>query len=391
MNFDTAEFRRSDGPEFHNAVSAWQDGITGDGSIIAVIDTGIDEDSPEFVGRIHPDSADVAGNRGIDALDDHGTNVALVAAAARDDTGVLGIAWDAQVLAIRADDPGSCGADTPQDPSLGGAFDDRSIAAGGDLAISAGADVVNISLGGSGASPMLLNAVARAATAGVVIVVSAGNGGDGSEPGIDPDQPDPFASSLLAAGNGNVIIVGSVDEDGTISDFANRAGNDAAYYLNARGEVICCVYEDGALFVETIGGQQFVTLFSGTSFSAPQVAGAVALLAQAFPNLTGQEIVAILLDTARDAGAIGTDAIYGRGILDIAAAIAPNGTTTLAGTGQSIALADNFAIGSSAMGDAAGGQAVSAIILDKYRRAYSFDLSGRLLGRSRGPAAHADG
>src|SRR3546814_2259365 len=46
----------------------------------------------------------------------------------------------------------------------------------------------------------------------ILIVVSAGNGGDGSEPGIDPNQPDPFASSLLAAGNGNVIIVGSIDE-----------------------------------------------------------------------------------------------------------------------------------------------------------------------------------
>ena len=263
---------------------------------------------------------------------------------------------------------------------MGCLFDDASIAAGIDLAVASGADVINISLGGGGASAAVTDAVARAAAAGVVIVVSAGNGGDGSEPGIDPNQPDPFATSLLDAGSGNVIIVGSVDENGEISSFTNRAGSGAAFFLNARGEAICCVYDNGEIFIENINGQDFVTLFSGTSFSAPQVAGAVALLAQAFPNLTGQEIVEILLDTARDAGATGIDAIYGRGILDIAAAIAPSGTTTLAGTGQSLALADNFAIGSSAMGDATGGQTVSAIILDKYQRAYSFDLSGRLRG-----------
>src|SRR3546814_11022468 len=73
----------------------------------------------------------------------------------------------------------------------------------------------------------------------ILIVVSAGNGGDGSEPGIDPNQPDPFASSLLAAGNGNVVIVGSIDENGAFSDFSNRAGSNATSFLTARGEAIC--------------------------------------------------------------------------------------------------------------------------------------------------------
>lgn len=376
-NFDTAEYRRSDGPEFHGAISAWQDGITGDGAIIAVIDTGIDQDSPEFTGRIHPDSADVAGNRGIDAEDDHGTNVALVAAGGRNNSGVLGIAFDAQILVLRADDPGSCGTDTPGDASTGCQFDDRNISAGIDRAVASGAAVINISLGGGAASPVLTNAVARASAAGVVVIVSAGNGGDGSEPGVDPNQPDPFATSLLNAGGNNVIIVGSVDENGVISDFANRAGNDAAFYLSARGEAICCVYENGQIFQDNDG---FVFLFSGTSFSAPQVSGAVALLAQAFPNLTAAEIVEILLDTARDAGIAGTDAVYGRGILDIAAAIAPAGTTTLAGTQNTLALADNFGLGSGAMGDAVGGQSLQAVVLDKYQRAYNYDLTTRLRG-----------
>ncbi|TRD11879.1 peptidase S8 [Erythrobacter insulae] len=376
-DFNTAEFRRSDGPEFHGVVEAWRQNFTGSGEIIAVVDTGADSDSPEFEGRLHPLSQDVAGNRGVDPEDDHGTNVALIAAAARDGTGVVGIAFDAQLLALRADSIGSCGTDTPDDPTLGCSFDDSNIAAGIQVAIDAGATVINLSLGGSAASRSVVDAVGRAASVGIVVIVAAGNGGDGSEAGIDPDQPDPFAASILDAGNGNVIIVGSVDDQREISDFSNRAGNDAAFYLSALGERVCCVYDDGELFVENVDGQQFVTVFSGTSFAAPQVSGAVALLAQAFPNLTAQQIVEILLNTARDAGAPGTDAVFGTGILDIAAAIAPSGTTTVAGTDNALALADNFALGSAAMGDALSGASINTVVLDEYSRAYTAALGNQ--------------
>ncbi|MEL6239580.1 MAG: S8 family peptidase, partial [Pseudomonadota bacterium] len=338
--------RRSEGPEFHGAQVAWEQGATGAGQTIAIIDSGIDSDSPEFAGRIHPDSADVAGDRGIDPENDHGTNVALVAAAGLNGSGVVGNAFEADILAIRADLPGTCGTDTPQDASLGCLFSDSDIAQGIDLAIASGAAVINLSLGGGGASPGLQDAITRAADAGVVVVIAAGNGGDGSNPDIPPDQPDPFAADAVNAGNGNVIIVGSVDEDGEISDFSNLAGDFSASYLTARGDRICCVYEDGDIFVESVGGQQFVTLFSGTSFATPQVAGAVALLAEAFPNLTGTEIVDILLESASDAGTQGTDEVYGAGVLNIAAAFQPLGTTLLAGTNNALSLASDFALGS---------------------------------------------
>ncbi|MEM7701460.1 MAG: S8 family peptidase [Pseudomonadota bacterium] len=366
--------RRSDGPEFHGAPTVWEDGFTGAGEIIAVIDSGLDSDSPEFAGRVHPDSADVAGNRGIDPENDHGTNVALVAAAGRNDEGVIGQAFGADVLAIRADLPGTCGVDTPQDPSLGCRFADNDIATGVDLAIAAGATVINLSLGGGAANDSLRAALSRAADAGVVVVIAAGNAGDGSDPDIPPDQPDPFAVDAVNAGNGNVIIVGSVDDESNFSDFSNRAGDFANSFLTARGERICCVYENGEIFVENVGGQEFVTLFSGTSFATPQVAGAVALLAEAFPNLEATEIVEILLDSARDAGEAGTDTTFGTGILDIGAAFQPNGTTTLAGTDFALGFASDFALGSAAMGDALNSAQISTIVLDRFDRAYNVEL-----------------
>ena len=61
-SFDIAEYRNSDGPAFHNATAAWSQGITGRGAKIAIVDSGIDTDNPEFAGRIDPASRDVAGN-----------------------------------------------------------------------------------------------------------------------------------------------------------------------------------------------------------------------------------------------------------------------------------------------------------------------------------------
>ncbi len=388
MTFDSFEVRRSDGPEFHGAVEAWRDGFTGEGSAIAIIDTGIDINSPEFAGRILPASRSVAGDASFEAEDDHGTNVALIAAAALNDLGVVGIAYEAGIIALRADQPGSCNDNT--DEVLDGCrFLDTDIAEGVDAAVAAGAAVVNISLGGSAPSRTLREAVSRAAAAGLVIVVAAGNDGDSTDAGLDPDNPDPLARGLLEAGGNNVIIVGSVDEDGVISGFSNRAGELGASFLLARGEEVCCVYEDGEILVETIDGQQFVTVFSGTSFAAPQVSGAVALLAQAFPNLSGEEIVELLLDTARDGGLPGTDPIYGSGILDIAAAFRPQGTTSLAGTGRILHTGDELAIASPAMGDALAGADASLLVTDRYGRAFSTDIANRQQAAARQPALTA--
>ncbi|MET0179936.1 MAG: S8 family peptidase, partial [Novosphingobium sp.] len=371
--------RRSDGPAFHRAITAWERGATGRSVTLAIVDSGIDIDSPEFAGRISSASADVTGaGRSIDGEDDHGNQVALIAAAARDNTGILGMAFDATIQVLRADAPGTCATERAGNADTGCKFPDSTIATGVDRAVSAGARVVNLSIGGSSISSTLRSAISRAAAAGVVVIVAAGNGGDSTDPADNPNQPDPFASSTLAAGDGNVIIAGSVDDNGVISDFSNRAGNAAPFVLNALGENVCCVYANGTLRITTSGGRQFVTVVSGTSFSAPQITGAVALLAQAFPNLGGRQIVDLLLRSARDAGAPGTDAVYGGGILDIANAFAPQGQTALAGSATPLPLGDDVFVVGGAMGDAASRASLGAVILDGYSRAYAVDFARSL-------------
>lgn len=288
-----------------------------------------------------------------------------------------GIAFNATILALRADQSGSCTTPDAGEDEAECSFFDSAIAAGINRAVDNGARVINISLGGAGGANFALrNAINRATAAGIVVVVSAGNEGGEASPAFDPNNPSPFAQALVANGNGLVIISTSVDEDGVISDFSNKAGVSQSTVLSALGEGVCCQYQNDTIYRFDQNGQTFVRVFNGTSFSAPQIAGAAALLAQAFPNLTGQQIVNLLLTSARDAGAAGTDAIYGRGILDIARAFAPAGTTSLAGTTTVVPLTGNGGTTSGPMGDVAlSNRPVNAVILDSYGRAYDINLA----------------
>ncbi len=192
----------------------------------------------------------------------------------------------------------------------------------------------------------------------------------GNTPTPDPNS---FAVKNVQDGGstGLFIIAGSIDANKSISSFSSRAGTgvSANHYLAALGRGNATVNHLGAHVTP-----------NGTSFSAPTIAGAAALLAGAFPNLTGAQIVQLLLTTADDAGAPGTDAIYGRGILNIAKAFQPQGATALAGSMAPISLSDNGTV-SGPMGDASPGPGTGAVILDGYSRAYALDLA-RTLGRA---------
>jgi len=258
------------------AIAAYNAGASGTGVIAGVVDSGIDVDSPEFAGKIHPQSADFAGSRGLQDEGGHGTAVSSVLLGAKNDLETHGVAFGATLLVLRTDTAGTC-ADT--DPDKGCTHNDNNIARAVDRAVAVGAKVINMSLGGSPMNLTLRAAVDRATAAGVVFVISAGNEFD-DDPAVAVN-PDPMAMIALdPIARGQVLIAGATDSTQQISAFSNRAGNGQNYYITALGVRVRAPDENGTQF-----------LWSGTSFSAPIVAGAVALLAQAFPNLTGAQIV----------------------------------------------------------------------------------------------------
>ena len=377
--YDTIEYRATIGAVSMNALTAYDSGATGAGIRVAVIDSGIDLQSQEFgncaggIGtgscRITGASEDVAGNSSIDDEDGHGTAVAFTIAGRRNEVGTHGVSFDAELVVLRADEPGTCAGEDPDDPDSGCSFSDASIAEGLDAARLAGARVVNISLGSDTddgpPGTALTQAIGRATAAGMIIVLAAGNEGE--------PNPNPLTTPATNASvsRGLVIIAGSVNGDDRISSFSNRAGTGQNVFLAAVGERVRAPDADNQ-----------ASLWSGTSFSAPQIAGAIALLAQAFPNLSGSEIVELLYMTARDAGAPGIDPVYGRGVLDLARAFAPVGSMSLAGSDAAVSDTLNAAL-SAPMGDAQQG-ALGAVVLDGFDRAYSMDLA-RSISRQ-GPA-----
>ena len=356
VNYDTAEYRRSNGAVQAQALAAYSAGATGAGVLVGVIDSGVDTGSAEFVGRISPLSADFAGSRGIQDVGGHGTAVTDILLGARNDTGIHGVAFNATLLALRTDTPGSCttGAD-------GCSHNDDNIAAALDAAVTARARVVNISLGGSPANGRLRGAIDRATAAGTIIVFSAGNEGVTSPVAAEnPDRLAQVANDSIA--RGLIIIVGAVDANGALADFSNKAGVGAANYLTALGVRVRAVDNTGTSF-----------LYSGTSFSAPVVSGAIALIAQAFPSLTAAQIVALLYRSADDRGATGVDTVYGRGEINLARAFSPIGSLSLAGTAVPVSLTGNATLGAT-MGDAAK-MGLGAVIRDEFDRDFDVDLA----------------
>ncbi len=261
-----------------NALIAYQRGATGAGVKVAVIDTGIDVANPQFAGRIDPASTDTAGNGTISDVGGHGTGVALALAAGRDGVGSHGVAFDSTLLVFRVDAPGTCAAG---DCILSLAAIEAAI----DRARLAGARIVNLStIGDAMPTPSMLAAIDAATAAGMVIAICGGNDAGAANP-----QTWGAAIALSPEARGQVVLAGFVNGSDVL--LGSRAGNASAHYVAAAA--------------------------GSCSGSTPLVAGALALLAQANPNLSGAELVARLYASARDGGAVGQDAVYGRGIVDL--------------------------------------------------------------------------
>ncbi len=346
---------------------AWDITTGADNLVLAVIDSGVDRDTPDLAGRLLT-GRDIV-NRDFDPTDDegHGTMVAGVAGARTNNgSGVAGVTWRGRILPIKVLDA--------QGVAL-----DNDIAAGMTWAVDQGADVINLSLGGPGASSVLQAAVDYATSRDVVVVSAAGNLAAGDP--VEPHYP--------AACDG-VIAVGATDRNNNLASFSNYG---TWVDLVAPGVDITTT-------APAAGSAESYVQVAGTSFAAPLVAGAALLLRGADPTASAATIADRLRRSARDLGAAGFDARYGAGLLDVGAALrlgsfsssgGGGGTATQVRSGYWTVTGDGrvFDFGdASPLGDAAGQLSQPAVdlepasggtgywIVDRYGAVFTFGTAG---------------
>lgn len=268
--------------------SAWEVS-TGAGTTIAVLDSAIATSHPEFSGRVLPGWDVIEGNGTPEGLVAHGTMVAGIAAAGAQGLGTVGAAYKASLMPVRVLDDNGYGTDS-------------GVATGIDWASTRGADVINLSLGGPAESPVLKTALQRAVARGSVVVIAAGNTSDDV-----PQYPAAYAADIPG-----VLSVSMTDGDGSLVRGERGSGsswNDAV-----------SIAAPGFDAVGTMGANGY-GFGTGTSFAAPFVSGAAALVAAKNPTWTPDKVAERLMATARDAGPRGVDPYFGRGIVDAAAAL----------------------------------------------------------------------
>ncbi|MDJ0531928.1 MAG: S8 family serine peptidase [Xenococcaceae cyanobacterium MO_207.B15] len=258
-----------------NAPAVWAQGYTGRGIVVAVLDTGVDRNHPDLSSNIWRNEDEIPGNgldddgNGFDDdvwgwnftrdnnntldIDGHGTHVAGTIAGLDNNEGVTGVAYNAQIMPVKV--LGDDGRGTTYEGIANGIY----------YAVDNGANVINMSLSGTNSSQDVQDAIAYAASQGVIVVSAAGNDEE-SEPAAAP------ASYALDYG----VTVGAVGRSNNFANFSNQAGNDSSMlYVTAPGEDI----------YSSIPNRRYDSL-NGTSMAAPHVAGIAALMLEANPNLS---------------------------------------------------------------------------------------------------------
>jgi subtilisin family serine protease len=307
-----------------HAFDAWSEPPTTLSPVkVAIVDSGIDCSLPEFQGRIADKRSFVGGDPCVDS-EGHGTFIAGIIAANLDTQGIVGIAYTSQLLiakVVRADGT------IPLDAE----------AAAIRWAADSGAQVINLSLGGvrdpvkpdrDTYSTVEANAVAYAYAKGALLVAAVGNGDEAFT------EPWPFASYPAALPH--VLGVSALTHSGNVPDYSNRdavfndisapgSGLFSTFPLTLTAQRPLCTdqgYSDC--------GTDDYRNPEGTSFAAPQVAAAAAVLFALAPSLTNNQVSTILEHTADDVNAASgcpkcqllRDAYSGWGRLDVAKAVA---------------------------------------------------------------------
>ena len=269
---------------------AW-DISSGKNVVVAIIDSGIDIDHPDFAGRILPQSynshTDQIGLAYVQDDNMHGTHVSGIAAGALNDAaGVCGVAFEALILTIKANNP--------TDPRY---FYMDSLLRGINYAAQNGADIINMSLGRSyydGPDSLEQAVIAQAVASGVTVVCAAGNSSE-SHAGYPAAYVETIAVSAL--------------KEGCLFD------SDYSCY----GPEIDVAAPGTSIYSAASGGGYIS--FSGTSMASPCVAGVAALIKALHPEYSPQQVRDTICQTARDTDQIGRDDFYGYGVVNSYAAL----------------------------------------------------------------------
>lgn len=264
--------------------------------VVAVIDDGVYTGHPDLAGNMWINSKEIEGNgkdddnngyiddkwgwnfisnsKNITTLGNHGTMVAgIIGAEGSNNIGITGINWNIRLMPLIACDDNGCG--------------DVAIKKAIKYAVDNGADIINLSLGGSvfNYTDDYNEIIKYAFDENVLVVISAGNGDlDG---GIGRNLNITKVSPVCNDGNGNMVLgVGAVDSNNKITSWSNY-GNCVDIY--APGEKIIST----AVPAHSSAGSSLDGLYDyadGTSFSAPIVTGIAALIKAQYPNIKNSAI-----------------------------------------------------------------------------------------------------
>ncbi len=314
-----------------HADKLWKLGLTGVGRTVMNIDTGVDGLHPALGPKWWGNNGRAWYHSWYDTSDsvrtypedcsDHGTHTMGTMCGRDSQTGdTVGVAPDAFWIAAAVQGCSS-GGTAKLIASFQWAIDPDSNSTTMDMP-----DVINcswrdLSIATSQCTSIYVSTLSAVEAAGIAVVFSAGNNGPGTST-IDP--PININTDSL-----NTFSVGAVDGNipgYPIADFSSRGpsicGGSGTNLIKPE------VSAPGVHVRSTIPNSSY-GFMNGTSMAAPHVAGSIALLKQAYPNLTGKQLKGILFSSSLDLGTVGEDNDYGKGLINLSSALQQTGYLTL--------------------------------------------------------------
>ncbi|MFS0862270.1 S8 family serine peptidase [Fredinandcohnia sp. 179-A 10B2 NHS] len=258
-----------------NAPSAWNSTLTGKGIKIAVLDSGISA-HPDL--RIEGGISFVSYTNSYEDDNGHGTHVAGIIGALDNGIGVIGVAPESSIYAVKVLDQEGSGYVSE-------------IVAGINWSITNKMDIINLSLATTEHSMLLKAAVDKAYAHGILVVAAAGNNGSADGNNDTVEFPARYPS---------VIAVSAIDK------------NNIRGIFSATGSTIE-IAAPGVSILSTYIGNGYVT-FNGTSMATPFISGILAQLKNAYPTLSNVALREKLQQGAIDLGQTGKDSFYGYGL-----------------------------------------------------------------------------